>query len=138
MGYIKDQLYEVELVRSEIEHKEPIIVEFVILHFAKLRMLQLYYNSFDKYCDVKKFEELEMDKGSLYLALLEDNLYGCFRPAMKNCGAFCGLKTVRMNFQPTEQQIFSLVLLIGRLSLNIRSTIDENLAFSKKNCIAQK
>ena len=40
--HITDQLYEVELVRSEIEHREPIIVGFFILQYAKLRMLELY------------------------------------------------------------------------------------------------
>ena len=40
---IIDQLYEVELVKSELEHREPIIVRFFILQYAKLRMLELYY-----------------------------------------------------------------------------------------------
>ena len=83
LGFINDQLYEVELVKSEIEHKEPIIVGFFILRYAKLRMLQLYYNSFDKYCDVIKFEELDMDTDSLCLALSDQDLYDCIRPAMK-------------------------------------------------------
>ena len=39
--HITDQLYEVELVKSEIEHREPIIVGFSILQYAKLRMLEL-------------------------------------------------------------------------------------------------
>ena len=30
-NHITDQLYEVELVKSEIEHREPIIVGFFIL-----------------------------------------------------------------------------------------------------------
>ena len=43
LNQIIGQLYEVELVKSEIEHGEPIIVGFFILHYAKLRMLELYY-----------------------------------------------------------------------------------------------
>ena len=46
LNHITDQLYEVELVKSEIEHREPIIVGFFILQYAKLRMLELYYNFF--------------------------------------------------------------------------------------------
>ena len=42
LNHITDQLYEVELVKSEIEHREPIIVGFFILQYAKLRMLKLY------------------------------------------------------------------------------------------------
>ena len=51
LNHITDQLYEVELVKSEIEHRESIIVGFFILQYAKLRMLELYYNFFKKICD---------------------------------------------------------------------------------------
>ena len=67
-------------MKSTIEHREPIIVGFFIFQYAKLRMLELYYNFFDKFCDVNKFEELEMDTDSLYLALAEENLYDCIQP----------------------------------------------------------
>ena len=60
LNFITDQLYEVELVKSEIGHREPIIVGFFIFQYAKLRMLELYYNFFKKSCDTEKYEELEM------------------------------------------------------------------------------
>ena len=66
-------LYEVELLKLTIEHREPINVGFFILQYAKLRMLELYYNFFDKFCDVNKLEELEMDTDSIYLALAEES-----------------------------------------------------------------
>ena len=47
---------------------------------TKLRMLELYYNFFNEFCDVNKFEELEMDTDSLYLALAEEKLYDCIKP----------------------------------------------------------
>ena len=68
-NFITDQLYEIELVKSEIEHRDPI---FFILQHAQLRMLELYYNFLKKFCDTEKYEELEMDTDSLYLALSED------------------------------------------------------------------
>ena len=40
-NHITDQLYEVELVKPEIEHREPIIVGFFILQYAKQRILEL-------------------------------------------------------------------------------------------------
>ena len=83
LDYITDQLYEVELVKAEIEPREPIIVGFFILQYAKLRMWELYYNFFDRFCDVNKFEELEMDTDSLYLALSEKELYDCSRKESK-------------------------------------------------------
>ena len=81
--HINDQLYEVELAKAEIKHREPIIVGFFTLQYAKLRMLELYYNLFDKFCDVNKFEELKMDTDSLYLALSEKELYDCIREESK-------------------------------------------------------
>ena len=73
-NHISEQLYEVELVKLQIEHREPIIVGSFILQYAKLRMLELYYNFFNKFCNTDKYEELEMDTDSLYLALSEENL----------------------------------------------------------------
>ena len=80
LNHTTDQLYEVELIESEVEHREAIIVGFFILQYAKLRMLQLYYNFFKKFCDTDKYEELEMDTDSLYLALSEENLEDVILP----------------------------------------------------------
>ena len=77
LDHINDQLYEVELAKAEIEHREPIIVGFFKLQYAKLKMLELYCNFFERFCDVNKFEESEMDTDSLYLALSEKELYDC-------------------------------------------------------------
>ena len=46
-------------------------------------MLELYCIFFHKYFDEYKFEELEMDTDSLYLALAEDNLDDCILPEKK-------------------------------------------------------
>ena len=83
LDHVNNSLYQVELAKAQIEHKEPIIVGFFILQYAKLRMLELYYNFFTKLCDVNKFEELEMDTDSLYLALAEKELEDCIGPEMK-------------------------------------------------------
>ena len=72
-------MYGVEHVKAKIEHREPIIVGFFILQYAKLRMLGLYYNFFKQYCDESKFEELEMDSDFLYLALAENDITDCIR-----------------------------------------------------------
>ena len=74
LDHINDQLHEVELAKAEIEHREPIIVGFFILQYAKLGMLELSYNFFEKFCDVNKFEQLDMDTDSLFLALSEKEL----------------------------------------------------------------
>ena len=74
LNHITDQLYEMELVKSGIEHREPIIVGFFILQYAKRRKLELYYIFSEKFCDTDKYEELERDTDSLYLALSEEKL----------------------------------------------------------------
>ena len=48
LNHITDQMYEVELVKPEIQHREPIIVGFLSLQYAKLRILEIYYNFFEK------------------------------------------------------------------------------------------
>ena len=83
LDHINDQLYEVELAKAEIEHREPIIVGLIILQYAKLRMLQLCYNFFQRFCDVNKVVELEMDTDSLFLALSEKELYDSNREKSK-------------------------------------------------------
>ena len=76
-------MYEVELAKAQNEHKEPITVGIFILQYAKLRMLELCYNFFTRLCDVNKFEELEMDTDSLYLAFAERELEDCIRSEMR-------------------------------------------------------
>ena len=46
LDHINDHLYEVELAKAKIEHRKPTFVGFFILQYAKLRMLELYYNFF--------------------------------------------------------------------------------------------
>ena len=84
LNHITDQLYEVELVKSEIEHREPITVGFFILQYANLRMMELFYIFFKKFWDTEKYEELEMDTDSVYLALSEENLEYIILPEKKN------------------------------------------------------
>ena len=84
INHITDQLYKVKLVKSEIEHREPIIEGFFILQYAKQRMLELYYNFFKKLCDTDKYEELEMDTDSPYLALSEEKLEDVILPEKRS------------------------------------------------------
>ena len=74
INHITDQQYEVELVKSEIERRETISVGFFILQYAELRMLDFYYNLFKNFCDTDKYEELELNIDSLYLALSEKSV----------------------------------------------------------------
>ena len=83
LDHVNNSLYDFELAKAQIEHKEPITVGFFILQYAKQRMLELYYSFFTRFCDVNKLEVLEMDTVSLYLALAEKELGDCIRPEMR-------------------------------------------------------
>ena len=83
LDHVNNSLYEVELAKAHTEHKEPIIFGFFILQYAKLPMLELYYSFFTRFCDVNKFEELEMDRDSLQLASAEKELEDCIKLEMR-------------------------------------------------------
>ena len=83
MNELPEQIYEVEMSKTRIEHKEPIIVGFFILQYAKLTMLQLKYN-FSPFCDKNKYELIEMDTDSLYMALSEEKIDEIIRPEMRS------------------------------------------------------
>ena len=108
---INDQMYEVEIVKSEIEHKGPINNGFFIPEYAKVRSVELCFNFFEESCDLTMFEELEMDTISLYLALPKHDLYDCIGSAMEKCGTLCKVETVRLKFQPHQQHFFPPYLL---------------------------
>ena len=59
---------------NEKLNKETIIVGFFILQYAKLIMLQMYYNFSNVFCDYSKFELIEMDTDSLYMTISERNI----------------------------------------------------------------
>ena len=52
-------------------------------------MLQLYYNFFKIFCDDTKFELIEMDTDSLYMALSETNIGEIIKPEMKTLWQNC-------------------------------------------------
>ena len=134
LNHITDQLYEAELVKSEIEHREPIIVGFFILQYAKLRMLELYYNFFKKLCDTDKYEELEMDTDSLYLALSEENLEDAILPEKRAEWNQLRSKDCTDKFTTNATDNFSPELAV----MSTRNMIRESRVSSRKSLDVQK
>ena len=52
LNTVQKDLHEIELLKSTIEHTEPIGAYMFILQYATLRMLELYYIIFDRFCNV--------------------------------------------------------------------------------------
>ena len=84
MNELPEQIYQVEMSKSRIDHKKPIIVGFFILQYAKLTMIQLKYDFFSHFCDKNKYELIEMDTDSLYMALSEEKIGDIIRPEMRS------------------------------------------------------
>ena len=83
LDHMNISLYEVELAKALIEHKELINVGFFILQNSKLRMLELHYSFSTDFCNVKKLEEFERGTRLLYLAFAEKELEYCIRPEVR-------------------------------------------------------
>jgi len=62
----------------------PIHVSTAILNYAKLRMLQFYYDFLDKYVSRADFQLMYMDTDSSYMAISADKLEDIIKPEMKN------------------------------------------------------
>lgn len=56
-----DQFYELESAKARIKLDLPIQLGYFILQYAKLRMLEFYYDFVDRYVDRSDFEYIEMD-----------------------------------------------------------------------------
>ena len=57
LDHVNNSLFEVEVAKAHIEHKKPIIVGFFILQYAKLRLLELYYNFFTRFLDILRSDK---------------------------------------------------------------------------------
>ena len=54
-----------------------------ILNYAKLRMLEFYYDCVDKYLSREDFEMVEMDTDSNYLGISSENVEELIKPKLR-------------------------------------------------------
>ena len=129
LNTVQKDSYKIESPKSKNNHKEPIIVGFFILQYAKLKKLELYYNFFDKFCIKKKFEEVEMDTDSLYLLPAEEILYVCICSEKKCYWEKLTEIDCRDSFRADSK-----TNLFHRTCCSVhKNTINERLDCSKKN-----
>ena len=79
---IDDDTYEVESSKKKIKLDLPLQVGFFVYQYAKLRMLQFYYDFLDKYSHRSDFEYCEMDTDSAYIAISGECLEDLVKPEM--------------------------------------------------------
>ena len=80
---ITEDAYEVESCKKTIKLNLPIQVGFFVYQYAKLRMLQFYYDFLDKYLDRADFQTCEMDTDSAYIAISGDSVESLVKPELR-------------------------------------------------------
>ena len=83
LNVISDDCYEVGMGKKSIRLDMPTQIGFFILQYAKLRMLQFYYDFIDTYIDRSDFEYCQMDTDSAYIAFSSENFEDLIKPEMR-------------------------------------------------------
>ena len=73
-----------EKAKEKLEFNLPIQIGFFILQYAKLRMLQFYYDCLDVYVDRADFQYCKMDTDSAYMTLSGPDLASVVKPHMRD------------------------------------------------------
>ena len=97
-------------------------------------MLELYYSFFKNFCDTDKYEELEMDTDSLYLALSEKKLEDVILPEKRAEWKQLRSKDCIDNFTANATDNFSQELAV----MSTRNMIRVSRVSSKKDLDVQK
>ena len=83
MTGLPDGCYKVEKTKKKINHDFPIHISAFILNYAKLRMLEFYYDFLDYYLSCEDFQIMEMDTDSNYLGITAENVEDSIKPELK-------------------------------------------------------
>ena len=79
---IDEETYEVQSFKKVIKLDLPIQVGFFVYQYAKLRMLQFYFDFIDKYLDRSDFQYCEMDTDSAYIAISGESIEKLVKPEL--------------------------------------------------------
>jgi hypothetical protein len=78
----EEEYYEIEKSKPELRLSLPIQIGYFILQYAKLHMLQLYYDFLDTLIDRADFQYCEMDTDYAYLAVSAPRLIDVIKTYM--------------------------------------------------------
>ena len=79
LDVVTEDAYEIEMNRSVVKYTRPLHIGFIVYYYAKLRMLQFYYDFVDRYVERPLFQYCEMDTDSAYIALASESIDGLVR-----------------------------------------------------------
>ncbi|XP_038054119.1 uncharacterized protein LOC119726483 [Patiria miniata] len=80
---LDDELFEVELNKKSIRLGLPLQIGFCVYQYAKLRMLEFYYDFLLTFIDPSDFQLCEMDTDSAYLAISGESLDTIVKPELQ-------------------------------------------------------
>ena len=92
---ITEDTYEVQSCKKTIKLNLPIQVGFFVYQYAKLRMLQFYYDFLDKYLERADFQLCEMDTDSFYFGVAGESVESLVKPELR-----AEFKKVKCNWFP--------------------------------------
>ena len=74
LDVVTDYVYEITSNKARLTYDLPLHIGFFVYQYAKLRMLQFYYDFVARYVDRSLFQYCEMDTDSAYIALAGDSI----------------------------------------------------------------
>ena len=76
-------MYEVKLAKQIMKDDLPLHIGYFALQYAKLHMLEFYYNFLNKYLDCHDYENIEMDTDSPYIGIIGQSVEELKKPHMR-------------------------------------------------------
>ena len=83
LDIVIDDAYEIEMSKKTVRYAMPVHVGFFVMQYAKMRMLQFYYDFINRYMERPLFQYCEMDTASAYLALAGESVDDLVTPALR-------------------------------------------------------
>ena len=78
----EEEYYEIEKDKKSLRMNLPIQIGYFILQYAKLRLLQFYFDFMLRFISPENFQYCEMDTDSAYMALAGPTLESVIKPEM--------------------------------------------------------
>jgi len=76
-------LYEVKCSKKSVKEDLPLQISFFVFGYAKLRMLEFYFDFLLHFIDRQDFQCVQSDTDSLYMAFSSETLADCVKPHMR-------------------------------------------------------
>ena len=84
LDIVVDDAYEIEMNKKTVKYSLSVHVGFFILQYAKMHLLQFYYDFINKYVEHPLFQYCEMDTDTAYLALAGESVDALVAPELRD------------------------------------------------------